>query len=401
MNKKYYDEDLKFKAKQAKLIFGVSLLLITVVGTHSYFNNSTSSQMQFIFFKAMFSLPLLFIVLKFGKLNLFLKNFGDTYLELDPDPGSIGGQIGGIIRLQTNSIKNEDELKTLKIEIACFHYYAISSGSTQWEGDALLNLAGLPKEFSKKTDINGKYYFTIPFIFDLPQNFPSSHKSQDSQIVWKILLKKENSVLYKFELSFEIPVDKVHRLSQLKVKPFNVINRIQEQEQISIHEIEQLKIALNESSIKRSLESNVLTYYFPNFRFKKLSFLLLIFSSILISILISANFHFILFIFAVIFTSALFLTLFNSLKIDIDKKQIKSTRTLLFFYKIIKNESIEDLTKLDIVLSYTVDKGIDEFHFFKIKGLFAGNRELTIAEGVPHKRNAEVMKKEILDFIQK
>ena len=399
MKKKYYDEGLKFKAKQAKIVLVVSLLLIVFLGFYFY-SKKTEDLFHYYFFLAMFCIPLLTIIFKTYKLNRSYEKFGGTYIELDPDPGSIGGHLGGILSLQIGAIKNADELAHLKIEMECINNYAISSGSLQRAEEVLLKMTGVPKEYNQRTDINGEHFLTIPFLFNVPKNFPATKLNDESKIIWKISLRNDCPLFNHLDLSFEVPVNIDVQLSQLKVAPFNEIDRKEENEYVSKRELEQLSIALQKSSIKRTHEKNVLTYYFPNFRSKTLSFIFFLTSVVLFSILVSTGFQLVLLFMNLFFTLVFLIITFNSFRLEVDQKNIKTTRTIMLFYKRVQVRPIDQLKIIDTLLSYTVDKGRDVLHYFKIKGTFSDGNQLTLTEAIPHKQNAEVMKNEILAFSQ-
>ena len=138
------------------------------------------------------------------KKTLEWKRFGATPLTMDPFPGSIGGQVGGQIRIDIAY----NPQQVFKITLACIHSYLSGTGNnrsrkerTTWqdEGYAQVN--------------PGASAVNITFCFDVPENLPASQEFSDSYYLWRLTLESEMEGV-DLNRSFEIPVFKTAQQSE-------------------------------------------------------------------------------------------------------------------------------------------------------------------------------------------
>ena len=130
------------------------------------------------------------------KATLQWKRFGITLLTMDPYPGSIGGQVGGVIKVRT-AYKPE---QLYKVTLSCIHSYMSGSGknrsrreSISWQDQGYARINPRASELD------------IEFCFDVPDKLPASEPHSDSYHFWQLTLESSMDGL-DLSRNFEIPV---------------------------------------------------------------------------------------------------------------------------------------------------------------------------------------------------
>lgn len=107
------------------------------------------------------------------------KKFGQSYLQLDPFPGSINGQVGGTIELHYPY----DPAHTYVITLSSIYSYMSGSGKSRRRSERL----NWQDTVVAHTEM-GLYGTRIVFRFDVPPDLPPSdvNKPGDSYEMWKV-----------------------------------------------------------------------------------------------------------------------------------------------------------------------------------------------------------------------
>jgi len=147
-------------------------------------------------------LILLFPVIGLGllywsiKLTLQWRRFGVTLLTLDPYPGSIDGQVGGSIKVNTKY--NSSHI--YKVTLSCIYSYESGSGKNRsrkekvkWQDE------GHAKVKPMMNHIN------VEFCFDVPNDLPISQEHSKNYHLWRLTIESEMEGV-DLNRNFEIPV---------------------------------------------------------------------------------------------------------------------------------------------------------------------------------------------------
>lgn len=107
------------------------------------------------------------------------RRFGQTLLQLNPYPGSIGGQVGGTLDLKL--AYSQDLL--VSVSLSCIRSYTTGSGknrskreSVRWQSCGYAQNSPLS---------NGT---RLAFCFDVPENLPASEPADDDYYFWRVSL---------------------------------------------------------------------------------------------------------------------------------------------------------------------------------------------------------------------
>ncbi|MFP5441560.1 MAG: DUF3592 domain-containing protein, partial [Gammaproteobacteria bacterium] len=125
------------------------------------------------------------------------RRFGELVLRLDPHPGSIGGDVGGMIDLPIPP----DPDRTVAMTLSCQHVYTRRSGkNTETKRDVLWSDS---RHFLVEPTMDGKS--RVHFAFAVPAGLPVSSPSSSDHHEWKLDL---DCALPGVDLSrsFAIPV---------------------------------------------------------------------------------------------------------------------------------------------------------------------------------------------------
>lgn len=124
------------------------------------------------------------------------RRFGVTELSMDPFPGSIGGDVGGLIELPLAANPNSK----LNAQLSCMHVYTRRSGgksrtsrSVVWQDDQPVKL---------EPGMRGS---RVRFCFQVPDGLPESEQADSDYHEWKLNLSGELPGV-NLDRGFEIPV---------------------------------------------------------------------------------------------------------------------------------------------------------------------------------------------------
>lgn len=127
----------------------------------------------------LFPLIGIFLLWNWYKAHRSFKLTGLMPLELDPYPGSVGGQVGGTIRVSNQRLQSP---KNLKIKLLCVYKYQQKSGKeTKTKERIVWEQSMVPKSLMSVTGIE------LRFSFDVPDNLPVSDPPFDSsRNMWRV-----------------------------------------------------------------------------------------------------------------------------------------------------------------------------------------------------------------------
>ncbi|THB71970.1 MAG: DUF3592 domain-containing protein [Gammaproteobacteria bacterium] len=152
--------------------------------------------------------------------------FGRLELIPDPYPGSLGGNVGGTIKLN----EEFDPSIKYKLVLSCVHIYYTSGGrnnSRTKHEELVWQREGFAK--SESLDSYAKRGATkLEFCFDIPDNLPESSEGSDYH-EWKLELTADLPGI-DLEREFIIPVEKGVRKSSVNIQDAQVVLDAAEQE---------------------------------------------------------------------------------------------------------------------------------------------------------------------------
>jgi len=255
------------------------------------------------------------------KLTREWKRFGVTPLTMDPFPGSIGGDVGGEIQVNTPYKPG----MVARVTLTNIYSYVSGSGknrsrkeSAKWQDDGYARI--VPKS-------NG---ITLQFRFEVPDGLHESEEAASSYYFWRLNVELQLEGV-DLDRSFEVPVystgaTSAHiRINSSDERPAGMAK------------------VTAESLLPITKEGNNKIIYYPMLRKPGQSLVMLLFGSIFAGAGIflwgqAAKEGFMLYLMAVVFglvgwgivLGAVY-TAFNSLKVTLDGRHIMSTRSLLGF----------------------------------------------------------------------
>ena len=144
------------------------------------------------------ALVFVFIVIKLVVDTVSIIRFGLTSLRLDPNPGSIGGHLGGVFRLGY-SLKPGD---SVKVTAVCWrHYVRRSRGKSETTRERYWSEEVMPEVLQQFGDLQ------VRFTIDLPESLPPTGESGDDTFKWEVILRVDRRGR-DIVRAFNVPVEK-------------------------------------------------------------------------------------------------------------------------------------------------------------------------------------------------
>lgn len=137
------------------------------------------------------------IVIKLIVDSVSLLKFGVTTLRMDPNPGSIGGQLGGALQLGY-ALQPGD---TVKVTAVCWRHYVRRSGGKSQSSQERYWSDEVAPEVSQQFG-----QLVLRFTFDVPDTLPPSGKRNDDRFRWQVLLRIDRKGR-DIVRSFTVPVE--------------------------------------------------------------------------------------------------------------------------------------------------------------------------------------------------
>lgn len=127
------------------------------------------------------------------------KRFGPAPLQMDPYPGSIGGQVGGVIEVNLPY----DREVGFSVKLSCLKIYYSGSGKNRkrredlvWQDEGYAT--------TRATGISGNKT-RLEVLFDVPEDLPESQVPSNYYHLWRLTVKADLPGA-DFNRSYEIPV---------------------------------------------------------------------------------------------------------------------------------------------------------------------------------------------------
>lgn len=356
---------------------------------------------------------LLVIIFPFAGLFLFYqafkkgrdyKRYGIIEYEMDPYPGSIGGNIGGTIRI--NNLKDWDA--EYYLEAQCVYSYISGSGKNRSRRESVLWAEkGVAKVSRTSNAVLLGFSFSVPGDEDLPE---ADTVQQGNYHLWRLRLTAELPGV-NIDRSYNIPV---FRTGELSKKHFHDISK--DVERTRKQEKDELQAALargefDQTPLKRAVcikkLGRGLQLVFPMFRNSGIALFGLIFGvgfsfatySIVSSFGGAGGWGIMAGLFAIPFGVVAIIGLavaiylpFNSLRVRIENRQVRVMRTLFLFPVYYKKVGKHEVTSLSLKKTATSGQGVSKVEHYKILAQMKGGTAMTIAESLEGKEVAEFLK---------
>ncbi len=275
------------------------------------------------------------------------KRFGYTPLTMDPYPGSIGGQVGGTIKINTRY----NPQQVFKVTLSCIYSYMSGSGKNRsrnerprWQDEGYAQVSPAANSLN------------VSFCFDVPDNLPSSEEHDDSYHLWRLTLESEMDGP-DLNRHFEIPVYQTAQQSNhlnidsTEVLPTGV-------ERITAESL----LPLTQNGVIKQLN-------FPMFRKPAYSFSGIIFGGLFAGIGLflwqqaktdGAMLYFMAGIFSLIGFAVMFAgiySMFNSISVKLDGISMHYRKKFLFFTLVDKVIPYQNISKVDSRVSSSSNRG--------------------------------------------
>lgn len=192
-----------------KVSKAVMLAMLFIGSTVSLFVLSSSQNLFTLLMTGFFVLLTLVTLVAVVEMRQFWYRFGEMPLMLDPLPGSIGGQVGGQIRLCSPPKQGR-----CSVVLSCVYRdsYARKDKHREsliWQQESVAQYANLPSGGA------------LLFCFDVPDDLPASEGKPDADApyVWRLVAKMGEGTLIlggqEGNCVYEIPVQPPRQLSSI------------------------------------------------------------------------------------------------------------------------------------------------------------------------------------------
>ncbi len=320
------------------------------------------------------------------KATLQWKRFGVTLLMMEPYPGSLGGQVGGHVRINMQY----DATLAYKVTLSCINSYVSGSGknrsrkeSVKWQDEGYARV---------KPMMN---HLNLEFCFDIPDNLPVSEEASNNYHLWRLTIEAEMEGV-DLSRSFEIPV----------------YNTQQQSSRLSFKSPEFFPASVEkvtaESLLPLTKNINTKELYYPMLRRPMRSFAGILFGGIFTGIGVflwqqAKTDGFMLYVMASVFGSigiviviASVYSAFNSLYLKFDGLSLFYRRKFLWFTLSNKVIPYSEITAIDATKVATSNTGGKHKIEYKIYAK-AGGKKFTLAESI----DSASKKEQVIEYFKK
>ena len=316
------------------------------------------------------------------------RRFGVTPLFLDPFPGSIGGQVGGTIRLPESAPTHY----RYDVSLVCVYTYETRDADNKhrsaermiWQNSQVGNL---------RPGMGG---MDLQFCFDVPEGLPRSEKRALNFHHWRLHVHAEMEGV-DLARSFDIPVHPTNEQGTLRIK--------EDQRKNSNQRLEQLT-----ELMKVQVLPGLLHIRFPSGRRKLLGVILALSGLVFVmtgffllrqGAVESGGFMltFMGLIFAAVGLPIVLFGIYipcNTLDVQVAKDVIAVRRSIFGIGLYRKRLAISQIQKLTLKEGGRVQSGGKHTVYFNVIAVSSGGENLVLAEGLDSKSLAE----EALRFIR-
>ena len=382
-----------------KLMWFLALVFSAVsIPIFSKFEEELAKGDEGIYVALIFPLVGLFLIFQSIKKTREYLRFSVVEFEMDPYPGSIGGNVGGaiLIRKDIPQLDSQQEYSPFKVVLDCVYSYMSGSGDDRSRSESI---KWAEEGFAKvERSTEG---VRLLFRFDVPDNLHESdvEQSADSYYFWRLKIEGDIPGV-DLKRSYNIPVFKTGEQSR------RVRHDLSEQsQQIKAQESREDAQAiaagnyhLTDISKAATIEQAgyELNMAFPMFRNKYLTVFSWIFalgfgfaSYSIIQSLGHGFFSIIPLLMLLPFGSvALFSGIaaiylpFNNLRIRVTDSELTILRRLLFIPILSKQIQNSEIRHLSIDRSGSTGQGTEKIEHYKIYVHCSGHNKYIIAEGI-------------------
>ena len=142
------------------------------------------------------------------KYSLSWRKFGQLVLNLDPYPGSLGGQVGGTLEVPIPY----NSQQRFPVSLQCVHSYETGSGKSRSRHEKVLwQTSGLAHSHPSPTDGT-----LLAICFDVPADLPPSEPHSQNYRFWRLELKADLPGT-DLQRQFELPVFATKESSQAQL----------------------------------------------------------------------------------------------------------------------------------------------------------------------------------------
>jgi len=339
------------------------------------------------------------------------RRFGIVELQLDPFPGSIGGNVGGTLLIRNIQSHNP----ACKVELQCVYTYVSGSGKNRSRReDIKWAEAGLARVEALADGVR------LKFRFDVPDNLPEADlKQQGAYHFWRLKVSVDFPGV-DLHRDYNIPVFRTHSESQFI--EHNISAQVEEKRERKAEDIRAAleRGKLEQTALHRALKytshSNGFSLYFPMFRNKILILIALFFGAAFSFAAYSINqdffdhqgmWRYFMLAFSMPFALvglsggiAAFYLAFNNLSVDIAGKKIKAVRRLFVFPVRSRVVSLHEIRDLQIKSSGSTGQGSSKTEHYKVIIDTVDGGKVTVAENIDGKDLANQFKDFIYDKIR-
>ena len=355
----------------------------------------------------LFPLIGVFLIRKAWQSTQEWQRFGIIELEMDPFPGSIGGHVGGSLKIKNFRNSNAQ----VKVELESVYSYMSGSGDNRSRRESIKWAEG---GFAKVVAaING---VEVRFRFDVPDNLPESDIKQSGDYnFWRV---KVSSEIEGADLNreYNIPVFRTqHESKHIRHDISAQVEEVREQQavqsQASVNMGDFSNTALARSVIYKT-KGGKEVFYFPMFRNKMLTIFALIFAGGFDFAAFSINGGFSdggvmgigLLVFSIPFAivgllatiACIYLPL-NNLTTTLQNRNITVLRRLFIFPIFYKKIKASDIKIIEVKSTGSTGQGVKQIKHFKLSLKTKTFNTITIAEGI----DGEDLANQLKDFIGK
>ena len=330
--------------------------------------------------------------------------FGKASLNMDPYPGSIGGQVGGTIELSGLTLYNATAPESeISVQLECVHSYVSGSGDNRRRREDLKWLEkGEPHIRSISRGVQ------LSFCFDIPENLPESDtKQRDSYNMWRLTIKGQVPGV-DFKRSYNIPVYKTAEASSAVLESISAQVTERQKEKVEERQKSMSRGDFDFDGLSRAMsvtkKSDELRLYFPMFRNKTLTLISAVFSGgfgtavffMLSGALGKSGTHWFMLLFSIPFgLVALFAGIatiyipFNNFRVIIRRAGLH-TRRRLFIIPLVHNHlKVDDIKTLKTKVSGSTGQGAQKVTHYKIMAYHSNGKNYTVAEDIDGREVAE------------
>lgn len=306
------------------------------------------------------------------------RRFGEVFLQLDPFPGSVGGDVGGTLVLPPTTT---DKLR-FYIQLTCINSYESGSGKNReshermiWQDDGIADAIVYPHQA------------TLNFLFRVPGHLPASEEHSDNYHHWRLSIESKSPDVPFFR-HYSIPVYATAQRSKLQTPESSEHQAIQVLKENALEAVCKLQ----------QIPGGVELYFHP-LRNLSTKLALLLFGIIFGG----SGFAMLEFSDAPIFLSSIFLivgglcigvgvySLSNSLRVRLGPQYLHYQRRL--FGVVVKQLQVsrQEILRLELAESYSAQTGSKYEKIYAVKALLTSGKKINIAESLRGQGVAELM----------